>query len=689
MFRTKTIYTLYHVNVQMSEFADKQNPSTNPFFDLARLPQFEQIDIEKHADEAIRAQIDAQVAAFKAFETDIAGNVSPTFSDVFDRLERDGHALGRTFGVISTLSSTMDSKAIRDVRERYMDELTEMGDYESNSVPLFDALNRMDLDAHPPIERRIIEETIKGMKRNGFGLPTEARERMLVIMKRQSELSMKFGNNSTDAAKATYTVRPEHTKVVSEAPSFATAMWRSDDSAEFAIGLNGPSVCNALQYIADETVRKEIYMLYVARAGEENGKLVPEILTLRQEMAEILGFKNHTDLVLDDKMVRNIEELDEFYAEKYATYSGMAQTEMDALEAFAGCKVDPWDVAFYSNLKDKHDYGFTGEDTKPYLETESVLGTLYGLCEELFGMRFAEIDASTESFPETWHPDVRVFEVYDRHGVHRSTLFLDLYVRPGLKNQGAWCSDASTRTRIIPENKLPVAHIVCNFSPPETKNDGSVVSLLTIDEAVTCAHELGHSIQAMMTDIDIADASGFADEWDSVEIQSQHLELFATNRAVLMSMRHHETGEPMPEKMIEYIINDTEDKGMAQCRQIFLGSLDIEIHRNWKEIVANGETIWDVQERIYNKYVKHGTYIQSNRLLATFGHIFAGSYSSSYYGYMYSKEISKRLYATLVDAPDTETRKARGRKMLDTVYAMGSSLSMSDILDLYFERIKE
>ena len=145
----------------------------------------------------------------------------------------------------------------------------------------------------------------------------------------------------------------------------------------------------------------------------------------------------------------------------------------------------------------------------------------------------------------------------------------------------------------------------------------------------------------------------------------------------------------MPEKMIEYIINDAEDKGMAQCRQIFLGSLDIEIHRNWKEIVANGETIWDVQERIYNKYVKHGTYIQSNRLLATFGHLFCGNYSSSYYGYMYSKEISKRLYATLVDAPDTETRKARGRHMLDTVYAMGSSLSMSDILDLYFERIKE
>ena len=170
----------------MSEFTDRSTtpiasnvPTTNPFFDLTRLPQFEQIDIAKHADEAIRAQIDAQVAAFKEFETDIAGNPSPLFSDIFDRMERDGHALGRTFGIIHHLSSVADTQALRDVKEKYIGELTDLGEMFSSSVPLFEAMGRIDTTVLSDVKKRVVELDIDGMKRAGFGLPDDKRVEFL------------------------------------------------------------------------------------------------------------------------------------------------------------------------------------------------------------------------------------------------------------------------------------------------------------------------------------------------------------------------------------------------------------------------------------------------------------------------------------------------------------------------------
>jgi len=686
---------LYHDIVQMSEFADPTpTPTpTNPFFNLARLPQFEKIDIEAHADEAIRAQIDAQIAAFNAFETDIAGNTSPTFADVFDRMELFSHPLERTFGIIHHLSSVADTDVLRTVKEKYIGELADLGEMCSSSVPLFEAMGRIDVSGLSPVKARVVQLEIDGMRRSGFGLPDNKRVELVRINKRLSELSMKFEQNASDANKATYEVRPEHRKVVSECPDFATASWRSDGSTdqpipEYVIGMSGPSVSDALQYIANTDVRREIYMHYIARAGTENENHVREILCLRQERAELLGFTSHADYVLQDKMVRNVEELDTFYEAKYEMYADMAKTEMQELESFAGHTLNPWDMAFHMNLKDKHDFGFTDEDTKEFFELDAVMLILHSIVEELFGVRFAEVGKSADNFPETWHPDVRYFEVYDRTGTHRASMFYDPYVRPGIKRGGAWMQGAVDRSCVIETDAKPMAYIVCNQSPPEKQPDGSHVSLMTANEVITLFHELGHAINHMLTDIDVSEAAGCPGAWDAVEIQSQQLELFATNRTILDQMVHYKTGEHMPAKMIDFIIDSNADKGAGQCRQMFLGNLDMELHRNWPQIESSKESVWAVQERIYNTYMKHGVYVPTNRLLATFGHIFSGGYSAGYYGYMFSKEISKRLYASLVDAPNNEVRNSRGRHMLDTVYAMGDSMPMGDIIDLYFERIK-
>ena len=651
----------------------------NPFFTCQRLADF---NIEGYADDAIRTQIHYQTVDFKQFETFIAAVETPTFADVFQRLEILSYPLNRTFGIIGHLSSVSDTPALREIKQKYISEMTELGDLMGKSTALFDALHRIDRTTVSETEARIIQLEIDGMKKNGFGLSAEKRAELMRLNKRMTEVSIKFNENVVDSTNAVYVVRPEHFQVVGDCPDFATSQWVVEGSNGYHIGMNAPSVSNALRYVADAQVRQEVYTMYIQRAGVENEPHVVELLTLRQERAELLGFATHTDYVLSDMMVRDAKELDAFYAEKLAHYAPMAQKEKDALIAFAGKPLESWDVAFYSNLKDKHDYGYTGADTKPFFELENVLGKFFQLCVRLFGVHFEEVRSGKERFPSTWHEDVRFFEVYDRKGDHRASLFYDPYVRPGVKRGGAWMNSAVDRSRVIPTSDKPVAYIVCNQSPPI---DG--VSLLTADEVVTLFHEMGHAINHMLSDVEHSEATGVPDEWDAVEIQSQMLELFATHRSFLETMTHHETGEKMPARMVDFIVDANSDKGLGMCRQMFLGNVDLEIHRNWKDIVERGESIWDVQERIHEKFVKHADYVPENRLLATFGHLFAGGYSSSYYGYMYSKEISKRLYASLCEAPTEEEQSRRGHLMLETVYAMGSSKSMGEIIELYFAKV--
>jgi len=676
---------------------------SNPFFDRGRLPAFNQIDVKKHTNEAVRMQLDKQIAEFDQFELDISNTLNPTYTNTLELLEKQGFGLSRTYGIIYHLSGVADNDDIRDVKKHYIGELSEFNDRISNSVPLFDALCRIDItsDNVCPMEKRVVQMQIDGMRQNGFGLPDEKRCDLLRISKRLTELSIQYSENATDSAKAVYKIPTTMNQMIESCPKFAYDQWivstatdstATDSTAtKYAIGMNGPSVSDALQYIPDQSIRRGIYMQYITRAGEANYPIINEILTLRQERAEILGFDNHTEYVLLDKMVSSPTELDEFYKDKYTKYATSAQLEIDELDKFANKKLNPWDMAYYGNLKNRHDFGYTDEDTKPYFQLDPVLINLHKLCNELFGIKFIEIEKTDPQFPETWHPDVRFFEIYDEKGQHRSSLYFDPYVRPGIKRGGAWMCGAVDRSRAIPENELPVAYIVCNQSPPICPVNGNpddpLISLMTASEVITLYHETGHAINHMLTDIRIGNVSGVPSEWDAVEIQSQALELFATHIDSLEQAVHYQTGESIPSKMVDYIIDSTKDKGASQCRQIYFGNLDLELHRNWKQITAKGETIWDVQRRIYEKYMKHGIYEPTNRFLSTFSHIFAGGYSSSYYGYMYSKEYSKQIYTKITEVSGDERRR-RGRHLLDTVYALGSSEPMCDILNKFFKKFE-
>jgi oligopeptidase A len=319
----------------------------------------------------------------------------------------------------------------------------------------------------------------------------------------------------------------------------------------------------------------------------------------------------------------------------------------------------------------------------------AVLQTLDGVVNEIFGVKLAEVQRGTDAFPETWDDSVRFFELYDMEGKHRASVYYDPYVRPGQKRGGAWMNDAVGRSEVIEGSDKPLIYVVCNQSPPITRDDGTMVSLLTADEVTTLFHEWFHNLNGALTDITTANGAGISSDFSSVEIQSQMGEQFASNPDVLKTAIHYETGEPMPQKMIDFIVDANTEKGMSQMRQMFLGNLDLELHRDWKQIRENGESIWDVQKRTYEKYMTHAKYTESNRLLSTFSHVYAGSYHALYWSYMVSRELSKDLYASLIDAPDIETRKRRGRIMLKVIYASGDTRPMGEAVDLYFERITE
>jgi len=324
-----------------------------------------------------------------------------------------------------------------------------------------------------------------------------------------------------------------------------------------------------------------------------------------------------------------------------------------------------WDVAFWSERLREERYAFTDEELRPYFSLERVLDGLYSLCNRLFGITVKPADSKAP----VWHRDVRYFEVFNEANEEIAAFYLDPYSRPENKRGGAWMDDCRARDVTAGEKRLPVAHLICNGTPPV----GETPSLMTFREVETLFHEFGHGLQHMMTTVDVRDASGISGvEWDAVELPSQFMENWCYHRPTLLGMAiHYETGEVLPDELFEKICKARTYRAASTIlRQIQFGMTDMALHSEFDP--GGDRSVFDVHSEIAEKTSAMPPFPE-NKFLCAFSHIFAGGYAAGYYSYKWAEVLSADAFAAFEDAGlDDESAVAEtGRRFRDTVLSEG------------------
>ena len=408
--------------------------------------------------------------------------------------------------------------------------------------------------------------------------------------------------------------------------------------------------------------------------------MIEQILDLRQQQAELLGFENYAELSLARKMAPSVLAVEELMEElRSASYSA-AKRELVEIEAFAkeqtqkdSIEIKQWDVLYWTERMKEARFDLNDEALRPYFPLPNVLAGLFGLAERLFGITITAADGEAP----TWHEDVRYFQVSDTQSEEAiAHFYLDPYSRPAEKRGGAWMDECIVRAKVAnPDGssqvRLPIAYLVCNQSPPI---DGKP-SLMTFSEVETLFHEFGHGLQHMLTTVDYSGAAGINNvEWDAVELPSQFMENWCYDRETLFGMaRHYQTGEPLPEADYQNLLAARHFMtGNAILRQVSFGWVDVALHSDYKP--GGEETVWDVRDRIAQKTTIMQP-LPEDAFLCSFGHIFSGGYAAGYYSYFWAEVLSADAFSAFeeVGLDDIQAVQATGRRFRDTVLALGGS----------------
>ena len=391
-----------------------------------------------------------------------------------------------------------------------------------------------------------------------------------------------------------------------------------------------------------------------------------EILSLRHEQAELLGFENFAERSLARKMAGSSEQVLDFLNDLARRSHTQAQRELEELEEFARTEhgagdLQAWDLAYYSEKLRQARYAITQEELKPYFPETRVLPGMFAVVQRLYGVDIRQVEGV-----ESWHSDVRFYEIRDQQGELRGQFYLDLYARPQ-KRGGAWMDGCINRMFTERVDQIPVAYLTCNFSPPVGDNP----ALFTHDEVQTLFHEFGHGLHHLLTRVDYPAVSGINGvAWDAVELPSQFMENWCWEReAIDLLSGHYQSGEPLPHAMFEKMLAAKNfQSGMQMVRQLEFSLFDFRIHREYDP--QQGGRIYDILEQVRQQVAV----IQPppfNRFAHGFSHIFAGGYAAGYYSYKWAEVLSADAFSLFEEKGifDGET----GRSFLQNVLERGGS----------------
>jgi oligopeptidase A len=687
--------------------ATAEELTDNPLLCMEGLPKFDQIRPE-HVVPAVKKLLADAEQALSALEE----SIEPTWDGCFLKLEEIDRPFEYAWGPVSHLFGVKNSPELREAYESVLDDVVQLGLRASQSRPIYEACvairNESDWETLSPTRQRIVEKKIQSAELSGIGLEGAQQERFNEIAQELSQLTTTFSNNVLDATKLFELVLTEQDDV-DGLPESALAMAaqsfnqkqservaetgddpESLDEATPASGpwrftLDGPSFLPFMQHCRRSELREQLYRAFITRASEgdfNNEQNINRILALRQEKAELLGFNNFAEMSLAKKMAPSVVAVEEMFETLRAASWEAAAADIEEIRELAKSEGEAgdlkhWDVAFWAERLRENKFDYTDEELRPYFPLEKALAGMFDLVERIFGIKVRQ----SEDAP-VWHDDVRYFEVLDSDGLNIAAFYLDPYSRPENKRGGAWMDDCLGRKLIDGNVQLPVAHLVCNGTPPV----GDKPSLMTFREVETLFHEFGHGLQHMLTTIDEADAAGISGvEWDAVELPSQFMENWCYHRPTVASISgHYETGEPLPDELFEKLkASRTFRAGSTMLRQLTFGMTDMLLHGGFKppqEGDDSGETVFDVQRKVIEK-TSVLPMLQEDRMLCAFSHIFAGGYAAGYYSYKWAEVLSADAFSAFEEAglDDADAVAKVGRRFRDTVLALGGSRHPMDI----------
>jgi oligopeptidase A len=657
----------------------------NPLLIGAGLPPFDGIETA-HIVPGITTLLENLRADLQGLEA----SVVPTWDGLVEPLTRLEERLGWSWGIIGHLMGVKNSPELRAAYEAVQPGLVQFSTQSGQSKPLYDAFKQLRASAawesFDPAQQRIVEASLREAELSGVGLEGAEKDRFNAIQQTLAELTTKFANHVLDATKAFRLVLTTAEEVDGLPPSLLAQAAQSarDAGSEEAtpeagpwhITLDFPSYGPFMQHSRRRDLREKIYRAFVTRASEgdlDNRPLMEQILALRHEMANLLGYRTYAELSLARKMAPSVDAIDQLMEELRRASYDTAVKELADLKAFAAAKgaaeandLTHWDTAFWAERIREEKYGLNDEELRPYFPLPQVLDGLFALAHRIFDITIAPADGEAP----LWHPDVRYFQVLNGSGDPIAHFYLDPYSRPAEKRGGAWMDTCINRGKVKGQVRLPVAYLVCNQAPPV---DGKP-SLMTFRDVETLFHEFGHGLQHMLTQVDHTGAAGINNvEWDAVELPSQFMENWCYHRDTLLTLaRHYETGAPLPEDLYQKIVAArTFMTGSAILRQVRFGWTDLELHHRYQ---PGGETIAEVNHRIAAQCSVLKP-LSEDAFLCAFTHIFAGGYAAGYYSYFWAEVLSADAFAAFEEVGlDNETAiAATGHRFRDTVLALGGS----------------
>lgn len=649
----------------------------NPLLTTQHLPRFDEIKPE-HMEPAID-----QLLAEQRQQIDdlLSSDQEPSFENFVLPMDAMSERLSRVWSPVSHINAVLNSKELREAYNACLPKIsefsTELGQNEKlyqayKTVAESDEYQRLDTAA-----RKMVDNALRDFRLSGVALEADKKDRYKEIKAELSRLASKFEENVLDATgawKKGITNENDLRGLPDSAKSLAKQAGEQAGMEGWQLSLEMPSYFAVMTYADDRALRREVYEAYTTRASElgpharhwDNASIMNDLLALRHEQAQLLGFENYAEYSLATKMAETPEEVVGFLKDLAERSKSVAETEFAELAEFAKERdniqdLSAWDVMYYSEKLRQARYDISQEELKPYFPVPKVLSGMFAVVERLYGLRIEEKDGVA-----SWHEDVRFFEIRDDQNEIRGEFYLDLYARAH-KRGGAWMDECVTRQRHNDGVDTPVAYLTCNFTPPI----GSDPSLLTHTEVITLFHEFGHGLHHMLTKVEYSGVAGIRGvAWDAVELPSQFMENWCWQREALdLISGHYQTGEPIPDELYKKL-NASKNflSGMQMVRQLEFALFDFRIHSEYDP--DKGLNIESVLSEVRAEVAVVPT-PSFNRFANGFSHIFAGGYSAGYYSYKWAEVLSSDAFSKFEENGIFD--RVTGKQFLTSVLEQGGS----------------
>ncbi len=636
---------------------DESNPLLAEWDTPHATPPFDLIKIE-HYEPAIETAIAVSRAEIDAIVNNPA---KPTFKNTIVAMERQGALLNRILGLFYNLNEADTSEEMDAIALRIQPKLTELSNDVALNPELFARVKAVYEGSRrglSDVDVKLLEDSYKSFSRSGAALADEKKEEYRKYTSELSEATLIFGQNALAATNA-FAINITNPAQVAELPDFVKDGLAAEAKARgekgWTVTLKAPSYGPFMMYSSQRDIKEKLYRAYNSRAmgGDyDNSQIIRNITSLRLKIANLLGYNTHADYTLEERMAESAQNVNSFLEELRSSTIEYAHKDYATISDYAHSKglkdkLMPWDWAYYTEKYKSEKYAINDEQVKPYLKLDNVIKGVFLLAEKLYGLKFVQNDQI-----QVYHPDVKAYEVYDKDAL-LAVLYLDFFPRES-KRSGAWMTEFRGTKVVDGVETRPLVSLVMNFTKPTE----TTPSLLTFDEFTTFLHEFGHALHGMLAKGEYESLNGTSVYRDFVELPSQIMENWATEKEYLdLWAVHYQTGEAIPAELVEKIVAAKNYlAAYSNVRQLSFGLSDMA----WHTLTEPYEGEIEPFEMKAMAPVQVTPIVEGTAMAPSFTHIFSGGYAAGYYGYKWAEVLAADAFSLFKEKGifDAATAKA-------------------------------